>query len=69
MEILDGVIRTLAIPLELDEAFRAHPLQGKYAGYRECHVTPDWLLIYGYDQTEDGGQLLLVRTGTYSDLF
>ena len=69
MEILDRVIRTLAIPLELDETFRDHQLQGEYAGYRECHAAPDWLLVYGYEQTNDGEQLLLVRTGTHSDIF
>ena len=69
MELLDSIIRTLAIPLELDETFLNHQLQGEYAGYKECHVAPDWLLIYGYEQTDDGEQLLLVRTGTHSDIF
>jgi mRNA interferase YafQ len=44
-----------------------HPLKGKYAGYRECHVTPDWLLIYKVD----GAKLVLIanRTGSHSELF
>ena len=72
MEILDNVVKTLAVPLELAEIYRDHNLQGEYAGYKECHLAPDWLLIYGYEQLDDdehSQQLMLVRTGTHSDLF
>ncbi len=67
--VLDDVIVELAVPNPLPESNRDHPLIGDYKGYRECHVEPDWLLIYGYE-TLDGGerQLLLVRTGSHSDL-
>ena len=45
--------------------YRDHPLTGQYKGTRECHIEPDWLLIYETSETE----LILVRTGTHSDLF
>jgi mRNA interferase YafQ len=44
---------------------RDHPLVGEYKRFRECHVEPDWLLIY--EITDD--EVILVRTGTHSDLF
>ena len=44
---------------------RAIDLTGDYAGHRECHLSPDWLLIY----KQSGEELLLYRTGTHSDLF
>ena len=61
------VITSLANGEALDPQYRDHPLTGNYIGYRECHIQPDWLLVY----RTDGGQLLLllVRTGTHSDLF
>jgi mRNA interferase YafQ len=69
MNIIDNLIEALAAPLPLAEINRDHYLQGNYVGYKECHVTPDWLLTYGYEQVNDEQQLLLVRTGTHSDLF
>lgn len=44
---------------------RPHRLSGAYAGYWECHIDPDWLLIW----EQDGGVTVLVRTGSHSDLF
>lgn len=44
-----------------------HPLAGNYRGHRECHITPDWLLIYKVEK--DILTLSLTRTGTHSDLF
>ena len=66
---LDYVIGELAVPNPLPEQYRDHSLKGDYAGYKECHIEPDWLLIYDYE-TLDGGerQLLLVRTGSHADL-
>jgi mRNA interferase YafQ len=59
------VIRLLADGAPLGARFRDHPLAGPFTGFRECHIQPDWLLIY-----ERGPAfLLLVRTGTHSDLF
>jgi len=49
----------------LPERNRDHALIGDYAGYRECHVSPDWLLVY----QETPEELILVRTGSHSELF
>ena len=51
----------------VNELANDHPLSGNYIGFRECHLAPDWLLIYVIDK----GQLVLTlsRTGTHSDLF
>ena len=58
-------VDTLRIPAPLPPKNKEHNLSGNYAGYRECHLQPDWLLIYQQTDTE----LLLHRTGTHSDLF
>ena len=52
---------------ELEAKYRDHKLAGNYAGCRECHITPDWLLIY--ERFEDELILYLTRTGTHSDVF
>ena len=62
---LQNVIDILRVPDSLSPKNRDHNLTGSYAGYRECHVELDWLLIYQQTETE----LLLYRTGTHSDLF
>jgi mRNA interferase YafQ len=49
----------------LEPRHRDHPLAGDWKDYRDCHVEPDWLLIY----MREGGKLILARTGTHSDLF
>jgi len=51
----------------LPERFRDHPLLGEFRGYRECHIEPDWLLVYKIDG--DAGEIRFERTGTHSDLF
>ncbi len=67
MALLHEAIDLLRQGLPLPERFRDHTLSGDYAGYRECHINPDWLLIY-YIETEVL-VLTLPRTGTHSDLF
>ena len=65
---LDFVIGELAVPNPLPEKYRDHYLKGEYMRYKECHIQPDWLLIYGYEILDDDeSQLLLVRTGSHSD--
>ena len=66
IELLDEVIRTLSRQETLEEQYKDHSLTGNWKGYRECHIYPDWLLIYKIEN----GQLALVlsRTGTHSDL-
>lgn len=65
MLLLQQVIDILRIPEPLPAKNREHNLSGNYSKYRECHIAPDWLLIYKQTDTE----LLLDRTGTHSDLF
>ena len=65
MPLLQRVIDTPRIPATLPAANRNHKLCGNYAEYKECHITPDWLLIYKQTDTE----LKLDRTGTHADLF
>lgn len=67
LRLLTAVIKTLATGEPLAEKHRDHALRGIWAKYRECHVTPDWLLIYKLDN--DVLLLILTRTGTHSDLF
>ena len=65
MERLIKIIELLAEGKKLEERHRDHTLQGNYEGHRECHVEPDWLLVYTATEEELG----LARTGTHSDLF
>jgi mRNA interferase YafQ len=65
IEKLHNVIRSLASEKGLETRYRDHALLGEYKDCRECHIGPDWLLIYLLNETE----LVLVRTGSHSDLF
>ncbi|MFI3176340.1 MAG: type II toxin-antitoxin system YafQ family toxin [Eubacteriales bacterium] len=64
---LQNIINLLASRQPLPQANKDHNLIGNYAGCRECHITPDWLLIY--EINEDELILHLLRTGSHSDLF
>lgn len=65
--LLNKVIKTMSCGEELPRKHKDHPLSGNYSGYRECHITPDWLLIYS---KSDALRIIkLVRTGSHSDLF
>lgn len=64
---LREVVHVLANGEKLDKKYRDHSLTGNYNKFRECHIEPDWLLIYRIDQ--DVLELFLFRTGTHSDLF
>ena len=65
--LLEVVVDIVASGQELPVKYKDHALIGNYKGCRECHITPDWLLIYEID----GDELILylTRTGTHSDLF
>ena len=65
--LLENVIRMLADGETLPAKYRDHALTGNYSSFRECHITPDWLLIYEVRESEL--ILVLSRTGTHSDLF
>lgn len=67
IEHLRDVVNALANEEKLNEKYRDHGLTGNYNGFRECHIEPDWLLIYRINQ--DMLELFLFRTGTHSDLF
>ena len=67
MSLLDECIRMLVSREELPPEYRDHALSGNWKDSRECHIQPDWLLVYRIE----GNDLILtlVRTGTHSDLF
>lgn len=67
LDLLENVVDTLARGEKLTEKFRDHELTGNYSGFRECHIQPDWLLVYRIENSEL--ILFLSRTGTHSDLF
>lgn len=65
LKLLYDVVNSLRIPEALPPQNRDHDLKGKFVGKRECHIAPDWLLIYKVKDDE----IVLERTGTHSDLF
>jgi len=66
MRRMDTVVSALAAGLPLDSKYRDHALSGDWSGYRECHIAPDWLLVYRIFR--DVLVLSLSRTGTHADL-
>ena len=67
LQLIKAVIRCIAEGNGLDPKYRDHALTRNFSGYRECHILPDWLLIYRV--TESDLILTLTRTGSHSDLF
>ena len=67
INLLKEIISKLANGDPLEPKHKDHPLSGNWAGHRECHIQPDWLLVYRYE--DDVLVLTLTRTGTHSDLF
>ena len=67
LELLDDVVQKLRHVEPLESKHRDHLLVGDWNGYRECHINPDWLLIYKVD--EELELLRLMRTGSHADLF
>ena len=67
MEALDNVIRMIANETALPQKYYDHALSGNFKGFRECHIEPDWLLVYAVEKNVL--ILTLFRTGTHSDLF
>ena len=67
ISLLDNAVDLLRQGRQLDERYRDHGLTGNFAGFRECHVKPDWLLIYLIEN--DILTLTLIDTGSHSDLF
>jgi mRNA interferase YafQ len=67
ISLLEGAIELLQKDGKLPEQYKPHKLSGKYAGLYECHIKPDWLLVW--DQNDNELILLFLATGTHSDLF
>lgn len=67
IELLEDVIAVLAMGGTLPDRNRDHALTGDWVGHRECHILPDWLLVYRIE--DEFLVLTLTRTGTHSDLF
>lgn len=67
IELLEEVIAMLAMGETLPDKHKDHALTGNWVGHRECHILPDWLLIYRIEN--EVLVLTLARTGTHSDLF
>lgn len=65
--LLETLVEKLLHGIPLDEKNKDHELKGKYKGFRECHIQPDWLLIYLIE--DEVLTLTLVDTGTHADLF
>ena len=64
---LQYVVNVLARQELLEAIYRDHGLTGEYRGFRECHIEPDWLLVYRTNEEEL--ELFLFRTGSHADLF
>ena len=67
VSLFEEVLSLLRKEKNLPEKYSDHALKGDYMGHRECHITPDWLLIY--KKENDMITLSLTRTGSHSDLF
>ena len=67
LSLLQDVLDTLCAKESLEPKYRDHALSGSYKGFRECHIQPDWLLIYAID--DDRLILVASRTGMHADLF
>ncbi|PIS28181.1 MAG: type II toxin-antitoxin system mRNA interferase toxin, RelE/StbE family [Candidatus Marinimicrobia bacterium CG08_land_8_20_14_0_20_45_22] len=65
ISLLDEVISLLATGEVLPKKFKVHPLQGRWSDFSECHIKPDWLLIW----KQETNDICLTRTGTHSDLY
>ena len=59
------VVRELSAKRKLPAGYKDHPLKGQHRDKRDCHIKPDWILLYAIE----GSELILYRTGTHSDLF
>ena len=67
IKLLEDIVDKLQNGIPLEEKHRDHELKGKFKGFRECHIQPDWLLMYLIE--DDVLTLTLVDTGTHSDMF
>lgn len=67
LSLLFSVVEKLKNAIPLEEKYHDHPLGGRFRGFRECHIAPDWLLVYYIEK--DILVLTLADTGSHSDIF
>jgi mRNA interferase YafQ len=67
VEKLKTVVRKLMEGQPLESRYQDHPLTGNLKGHRDCHIEPDWILLYRINK--DAQEIIFVRTGSHSDLF
>lgn len=67
ISLLDSVVEDLLHKIPLSAKHKDRALKGKWTGFRECHIQPDWLLVYLVE--DDILTLTLIDTGTHADLF
>lgn len=67
ISLLESIVEKLKNRVPLEEKYKDHQLKGNMSKYRECHIQPDWLLVYLIE--EDVLVLTLINTGTHADLF
>lgn len=67
ISLLNSIVDKLLQGIPLEEKYQDHPLKGNWGGFRECHIQPDWLLIYLIE--DNILTLTLVETGTHTDLY
>lgn len=67
LEKLSAVVELLCEGKPLPKQYKDHPLAGDYSEFRDCHIEPDWVMIYRIENSQL--QLILARTGTHADLF
>lgn len=67
LSLLDEVVDNLRQGIPLDSKYKDHVLKGKFNGFHECHIKPDWLLVYLLE--DDILTLTLIDTGSHTDLF
>jgi mRNA interferase YafQ len=67
MQKLLATMRAFESEMPLSSQYKEHPLQGNYSGCMECHIEPDWLLVYQID--DEIKEVYFIRTGRHSDIF
>lgn len=67
ISLVESIVTKLQNDISLEDKYKDHELKGRYQGFRECHIQPDWLLIYLKE--ENVLTLTLVDTGSHADLF
>ena len=69
VEVLTEVVEKLRQDVPLEPKYKDHPLKGYYEGYRDCHIHPDWILVYDKTDTNELKILELIRLNSHSKLF